>query len=245
MSERRPVCTIQTCGNFPVTQKLYRCNTCHFADTESICEACANFCHANHDVEFLGYHIGYCWCGYGCNRCHCFLQNPVPGDMDIPDNVPRQCTFRYSLSNYVEMNQYTCEQCGIVGSQVCCQACHYLCHRGHEGSSFHANCEAYCDCGDPTTEFKCKLMPPENPPPPIPICTFLLSGEKMISQRAYRCKTCNQVGNVTICEACAKVCHAGHDLELTTYDVSYCDCGAGNESAHCVCKLMEKIEPAQ
>ena len=242
-TKTRPICTIQSCGPVPVTQHLYRCKTCHFQPWETMCESCAKFCHNTHQLEDLGYKLGYCWCGYGCNRCHCFCQNPVEGDLTLPDNVPRQCNFRNTGTRHTSMDMYHCNQCHLTGSLLACVSCYHLCHKGHGASYSGHSSSAYCDCGDPNQHYRCKLGPPSNPPKPIPVCTFNVSGKNYIQQKSYRCLTCGMHGNVTICQACADVCHAGHELEVTEYSSSFCDCGCGSTST--TCKLQEKIEPAQ
>jgi len=242
MQTDRPQCTISKFGKTLITQKLFRCNSCHFSETETMCEECAKFCHQGHDIVDLGYHTGYCMCGYGCSKCHCFLEHPVPGDLTVPVNESRQCMYRSSGSNYVEMDMYNCESCGIRGGQLTCHACSLMCHREHR-ASFNRRGNAYCDCGDPSSRYHCLLDPPNPPPTPIPWCTFLLSGSgKYLKQKNYRCITCGMTGNVTLCESCAKTCHEGHQLEETGYATCYCDCGAGTTNTKC--KIIDALEPA-
>ena len=244
--KERPICTIRSCGKVPVTQHLFRCKTCRMEEYETICENCAKFCHNEHDLDDLGYKVGYCWCGYGCNRCHCFLENPVEGDMTLPPGVPRQCNFRETLTHHTSMEMYQCNQCGLTGSRLACVTCYHLCHHGHGAYHKGHSSSAYCDCGDPSQNYPCKIKPPENPPPPIPCCTFNLTGSKSyIKQKSYKCLTCknDENSNITICPSCAKICHAGHQLEETSYSSYYCDCGCG--SLPVPCKLQAELEPAQ
>lgn len=240
----RPECTIKKFGEIPITQKLYYCKTCKMSPVETVCEECAKFCHQAHDLTCIGYKLGYCHCGYGCSRCHCFLQNPVDGDTEIPPTKSRQCDFRESGTRHHSMDMFKCEQCNITGSRLACYACHHMCHHGHRGSAPNGHSSsAYCDCGDPSQNFPCKLLPPLEIKPPIPLCTYSVTGKDFASQISYNCTTCNLGPNVTLCESCAKICHAGHDLVQTSYDRCYCDCGAGGTP--CKCKIMEDIEPAQ
>lgn len=242
--KQRPVCTIRLCNRTPVTQHLYRCESCHFEPTETICEACAKFCHVNHKIIDLGYHLGYCHCGYGCEHCHCFLENPVEGDDDIPSDIPRQCTCRVSGNTYIEMQTYKCENCGITGRFVCCPSCHALCHRGHFGSDEppRRSISAFCDCGDTRQNFHCKIQPPETIPPPLPLCTYCITGSTPVAQKLYICHTCDPTSQNLICEACIRKCHADHRVSATS-DEGYCRCGSGD--LNCPCILMGMIEPAQ
>lgn len=239
----RPECTIRTCGKIPVTQHLFRCKTCHFGPNETMCENCANFCHRNHELVDLGYHVGYCWCGYGFDKSHCFLEHPVENDMNIPAQCPRQCNFLHSGKDSIQMEMFNCEQCHLVGPRISCEACYYMCHCGHRGVCKHGNSHGYCDCGDPSQDFPCKIRPPTNPPTPIPLCTFLLSGSDEMSQKAYICETCKLSGY--ICENCANTCHSGHVIKSCGVESFSCSCGSANDERFCTCKLMSNIEPAQ
>ena len=242
--EERPVCTIKKCGPVPVTQHLYRCKTCHFSPWETMCESCAKFCHKTHQLEDLGYRIGYCHCGYGCSKCHCFCEHPVEGDLTLPADCPRQCNFRETGTRHTRMDMYHCSHCGLTGSRLACQACNQMCHRGHGSSYGGTSSSAYCDCGDPSQSYHCLLAPPTELPEPIPCCTFHLTGDKSyIRQKSYHCNTCGGPANHTICPSCAKACHAGHELVETSHETYFCDCGAG--TLPCTCKLMEELEPAQ
>ena len=242
MSER-PECTIKTFGPNIISQRLFRCVTCKFSAIETMCENCAKFCHQGHEVIDLGFHIGYCMCGYGFSKSHCFLENPVPGDLDIPPNESRQCNFLHSGPNYIRMDTYHCTTCNITGGNVTCSACSKLCHKGHSTSFSRNSSSAYCDCGDPSTNFRCLISPPINPKPPLNWCSFFLSGStSYLEQKCYRCITCGMTGNITLCENCSKYCHAGHEMELLHYSTCYCDCGAGTTTPPC--KIMSELEPA-
>ncbi|EAY12786.1 Zinc finger in N-recognin family protein [Trichomonas vaginalis G3] len=245
--DRRPICTIRSCMKTPVTQPLYVCHTCKFKQYETICKNCAEFCHVNHDVGFIGNKIGYCWCGYGCRNCHCFLEHPVDGDMSLPPDCPRQCLFNQYDGNNADMEGHQCDQCGISFRSYCCTPCFHMCHKGHsgldpDGSNSHTS--QPCCCGDPSGDYPCKIKPPKDVPEPIPLCTYAICDAEYISQKTYICLTCNQKDNTCVCEFCARVCHAGHQLVEINYISSYCDCGAHSPAAHCHCKLMD-FEPAQ
>lgn len=75
-----------------------------------------------------------------------------------------------------------------------------------------------------------------------PICTFEASGESMIDQRFFLCKTCgvNQDGQMVegFCEACARKCHKGHDIYSPSQGLvpSFCDCPG---SGKCNCNKHE------
>ena len=238
-TKERPVCSISKFGKDTlITQHLYRCESCHFSAQEMCCEECAKFCHQAHKLTDLGYTYGYCSCGRGCSKCHCFIENPVPGDSDIPPDVPRQCTFRESGAHYKSMDLCHCERCGFTGSAVICVPCAMMCHKDHNPSEKHHSSGGYCDCGDPNNDtFDCLLAPPSNPPEPIPVCTALQKPDEEVNQTRYICKTCNME---YLCEACAKKCHAGHNIEKVT-DRSFkfvCQCPTKE------CVILQEKEPA-
>merc|ERR1712070_725640 len=63
------------------------------------------------------------------------------------------------------------------------------------------------------------------------LCTFMLTREYYHAQYWYECRTCSAprqiMGRpeVSVCEQCAKTCHAGHDLSARKFGHFYCDCG--------------------
>jgi len=63
------------------------------------------------------------------------------------------------------------------------------------------------------------------------LCTFMLTREYYHAQYWYECRTCSAprqiLGRpeVSVCEQCAKTCHAGHDLSPRKFGHFYCDCG--------------------
>jgi len=91
-------------------------------------------------------------------------------------------------------------------------------------------------------------------------CTFVVTGTQMETQFFYYCKTCAIIsshvtslgGNITesngCCEACARICHKGHDVIKLSHNpcLSYCDCGEGKLSyflpnRRCLCILSPGI----
>lgn len=237
-SNDRPQCTIETCKNYPHTQHLYICKTCDFSETETICENCAKFCHNEHHLIDIGFVLGYCYCGYGTDKCHCFLRNPVSGDNSVPIGVSRQCMKDRART------MYRCGTCNM-SEQMICPSCRHFCHHDHETTSFNAVRNsllfpAQCACPN------CLIKPPENPPEPIPLCTYNITGKKYVKQPLYICYTCRQSGNTCVCINCAKVCHHGHQLvELSSSVKGFCNCGAQSEGVNCQCLLQEQLEPAQ
>ena len=75
-----------------------------------------------------------------------------------------------------------------------------------------------------------------------PECTYATYGQLYIKQPFYFCKTCGLVDTAGCCEACAKICHKGHDLVLCDCETSFCDCGAGDGKTPCQC--MPKEDPS-
>lgn len=60
-------------------------------------------------------------------------------------------------------------------------------------------------------------------------CTFALSGEELVSQRVYECRTCGLTGEngLGMCYGCASTCHAEHDVDFLGFGRAFCDCGHG------------------
>ena len=58
------------------------------------------------------------------------------------------------------------------------------------------------------------------------MCTFTKTQRKYIRQHWYYCYTCKMVANNGVCEHCAKMCHAGHEIIYAKYAPFFCDCGA-------------------
>ena len=235
--KERPKCTMQISRDIPITQHLYRCQTCRFSFFETCCEQCAKFCHSGHRLVDLGYVYGICSCGRGCSKCHCFCEHPVAGDTDIPEGKERQCTFRRTGTSYQAMDLCHCDTCHMVGSCVMCVPCSIMCHRGHEVSEPYHSTGAYCDCGDPNNDIcHCLLDPPTDIPPPVPICGNSLNANVKVNQKQFKCVTC---GIQFLCESCANKCHQGHNVVKITDD--------GNFSCQCQnkrCLILEEQEPA-
>lgn len=60
-------CSYALTGDTPMMQGVYRCLTCT-TEAESnrcCCVGCAENCHWEHDVEYIGYGMSYCDCGAG------------------------------------------------------------------------------------------------------------------------------------------------------------------------------------
>ncbi|KAH8091112.1 hypothetical protein JL720_5995 [Aureococcus anophagefferens] len=84
------------------------------------------------------------------------------------------------------------------------------------------------------------LEPPRavlpEPPPPVKAveapepdalrCTYATSGGDFVDQHWYNCATCGLVGDKGCCSACARKCHAGHELSYSRKSSFFCDCGA-------------------
>jgi hypothetical protein len=61
-----------------------------------------------------------------------------------------------------------------------------------------------------------------------PTCTYHRSGKSFITQKYYRCITCDFTAdkNKGVCEPCVKSCHAGHSVTGPNEGGFYCDCGS-------------------
>ena len=85
-----------------------------------------------------------------------------------------------------------------------------------------------------THEVDKEANPPSERPPAL-LCTFAQHGRSYVPQRLYQCRTCNLLGHLCCCEACAKTCHKGHDCWFLHEAPAFCDCGAGDGARPCCC----------
>lgn len=200
----RPVCSTATFGDSPVTLKYYKCATCRKMRTnEIVCEGCARFCHAGHDLACLGYGYGVCSCGNGSAGCHCYLRNPVPGDEAPVLAEGRQCRTTMTGTVYVTGDYVFCRTCRM--EDLCaCVPCMTICHAGHEESG-RDNGPFYCDC-PMIDRYHCRIKPYSGQVRTV-YCTRFF-GENFPEHPVVRCKTCR----VDVCPSCWQKCHSGHDM---------------------------------
>ncbi|KAK9863771.1 hypothetical protein WJX84_004776 [Apatococcus fuscideae] len=77
-------------------------------------------------------------------------------------------------------------------------------------------------------------------------CSYVGSGKQYVEQHWFFCYTCNLVESKGCCSACARTCHAGHDLVYSGRSRFYCDCGAGIPGVPaCKFELPAQIEIGQ
>jgi hypothetical protein len=60
------------------------------------------------------------------------------------------------------------------------------------------------------------------------VCSFVATGAEFAQQHWYNCFTCGLHGDKGCCGACARNCHAGHDLQYAKFSAFFCDCGSGD-----------------
>ena len=66
------------------------------------------------------------------------------------------------------------------------------------------------------------------------VCTFSLTARQYAPQQYFLCHTCGLTGGRGCCVSCARVCHAGHEVEGPVHSESFfCDCGAGDGGIVC------------
>jgi len=67
MIEPKSYCTFAVTGPKVWWQSIYVCRDCEEEGAlQCICEACADTCHEDHDIEYIGMGPAYCDCGGGC-----------------------------------------------------------------------------------------------------------------------------------------------------------------------------------
>ena len=81
------------------------------------------------------------------------------------------------------------------------------------------------------------------PPPGTVQCTFATGGNSFVQQHWYICYTCGLSGSRGCCSACARTCHAGHDVVYSRCSRFFCDCGATAQGGSCKC-LTPVLPPA-
>ena len=80
-------------------------------------------------------------------------------------------------------------------------------------------------------------------------CTYAVNGKRQPEQPIYYCHTCgldnsDPEDEKGICEACAYICHAGHDLEFVGNIKGFiCDCGSSCGKQPCICCAPGKAHP--
>ncbi|KAK8890675.1 hypothetical protein M9Y10_035460 [Tritrichomonas musculus] len=82
-------------------------------------------------------------------------------------------------------------------------------------------------------------QPPANGPLVDGPCTYNRTHRTQIVQPFYSCITCGLVNDLGCCEACARVCHAGHQLVPKGNISCYCDCGEGSVRTCVRCKCRK------
>lgn len=148
--------------------------------------------------------------------------------LDKADNTEDNiCSFQIMGTGYIKDQFYYCKTCGIVGDLLCCQACAKYCHKDHEIEEASSNRPAFCDCCTSGTKCMCRLVTNGS-------CTFQDQKENLF-QKMYHCKTCKIIGDKCCCEACARICHVGHVVELVGEIEGTCACG--KDLCHIFCRL--------
>ena len=116
-NEMPPLCTFAATGPRLLFQAIYNCRTCMEASDFSggegkdqedealglccICESCADYCHGDHEVEFLGYAPAYCDCS-SSSKVKCKIideSNIIAAEYGVPKGgkdvecslVPNMC----------------------------------------------------------------------------------------------------------------------------------------------------------
>lgn len=245
-------CTLNKTGKQYQTQPFYFCETCNLLPPNGCCEACAKICHAGHDLVYAGDLPSFCDCGDGtipgCPQCKAVK---IPPETDpYPPRVKGPCTFNETGTSFTDQPFYQCRTCHHPKGSGCCEACAKICHAGHDLVYLGVK-SAYCDCGEGKTPlFRCcnalSIPPDYDPYPPLVDgpCTYNQTGsDKYIRQPFFRCLTCGLVNGKGCCAACAKICHAGHELKYVGVVPSFCDCGEGKQEGCACCKAV-KVPPS-
>lgn len=77
-------------------------------------------------------------------------------------------------------------------------------------------------------------------------CTLSQTKDNFFLQHNYRCLTCHQKTGEAVCAVCARICHAGHQLQDNGITPFYCDCGSNAiPSLKCQCMFKNKSQNYQ
>ena len=167
--------------------------------------------------------------------------------------VDGPCTFNKTHKHMMVQPFYNCITCNLVNGLGCCEACARVCHAGHQLVK-KGNTECYCDCGAgevrSCVQCKCKKVTASQAQmynqyysqQHHETCTYAMTGEQMITQELFTCRTCRFQSGTCICASCAKICHAGHDVRSLGFSQGFCDCGAGGLPGM-RCKCMVGVPP--
>ncbi|KAK8876098.1 hypothetical protein M9Y10_006284 [Tritrichomonas musculus] len=77
----------------------------------------------------------------------------------------------------------------------------------------------------------------------VELCTYTNTGNKMVCQKFFTCKTCRFTEDQCVCEVCARKCHTFHNISPLGFKEGYCSCGAGELRFRSQCnnkKLAQK-----
>ena len=200
----KEICTFVKYGKNYISQNIYYCHTCGFINNLGICESCANNCHKDHKLEFIGLKPKFfCDCGPTINcKCNSKINNEI-------------CSRITNSISYISQKWYHCNTCNLIGNLGCCENCINKCHKGHDTYFDKISNNCFCDCCDICNCKFIKHYPINN------ICTRSINDKKYIKQEWYHCITCGHLG---CCKSCIQNCHKNHQIIFKGYSNCFCDC---------------------
>lgn len=79
------------------------------------------------------------------------------------------------------------------------------------------------------------------------MCTYNMTGERMVPQKLYKCATCGMADDgYCICEFCIKSCHEGHEISMSGDEegvgYGFCDCGEEASQDKRSCNLLKSTK---
>ncbi|OHT14650.1 hypothetical protein TRFO_14957 [Tritrichomonas foetus] len=107
-----------------------------------------------------------------------------------------------------------------------------LCNKKSEGSIENYSLISLVEHAHKTMKIDPEIDPPSSMP--VTVCTFV-NGDPDKEQRFYHCRTCGITDRDVICEACVRICHAGHNTSFYKITKGYCDCGSMGCDVECKC----------
>ena len=203
----------------------YHCRSCGIFGDQSICPGCARQCHQNHCLSFSGNKSSPCVCG---QCCHCNIKNIG----ELP-NITFSCSNNNNDQVTTGVN-FSCLDCSNDDNSTICPSCAKKCHSGHRlvenpiGSFI-------CNCGLGKLNCLCQFTHKT-----VLKCDFDKYGSQYKHGIMYICRDCFPLDeDFSICENCAKLCHAGHHVIQKGNANFFCDCGSGECRQKTPCKFWK------
>ena len=160
-------------------------------------------------------------------NCSCHHKTKIQNKPVTVQEAIRQwkCSFSATQMSPAPQDLYYCTTCTDQETLIdgICISCVNKCHKGHEIEAQEVPLTLIEQCEQAL------------------ICTFAVTDRVFTPANHYwSCNTCDLTGYMGCCEACAKVCHSGHDVVDRGFSKGFfCDCGSHDGNLEC--KVVKEI----